>query len=323
MNDYNLGNEIKNEMGLNKNSNSIEVDKNISGQIQNIKESNNYFNFVKSKNILKLIFKYLNTKRKLKILKCCKKMQEKLDVVLNDFKDYSEKFSTIIIEIIPSKNKYGKFINYRDYNSSYFFIYFNDNHKRVDKNYISENDKVIKINILINYHIDSFYELFFCCDCVESINFKQFLRINIRNMSWMFYDCSSLKHLNLSNFRTKNVLSMKAMFSKCTLLEEIDLSNFNTDNVTNMCEMFFECSSLKKLDLSNFNTNNVANMSNMFNGCSSLEELNISKFNLDKVIEYDKMFYQCKEELIEKVRTQNKILIYDSDSDSDYYNDFD
>ena len=106
------------------------------------------------------------------------------------------------------------------------------------------------------------------------------------------------------------------------IIEKLDLSNFNTDNVTNMCEMFCECSSLKELDLSNFKTNKVTNMNNMFDGCSSLKELNISKFNTDNLIEYDKMFDKCSEELIEKIKTQNKNLIYDSDFDSDYYVDF-
>ena len=327
MDTYNLGDEIETVFESNKIkndfvSNPIENNKKISGQIKNIIENKNYFYFIKSKYILKQIFEYLNTKRKLEILKCCKKMQKKLEIVLNDFKDYSEKFSNIVIEIIPSKNKYGKFINYRKNKSSYFYIYFNDNSKRVNKNYISEDDNVKKINILINYHIDSFYELFFGCDCIESMSFKQFSRINIKYMNWMFYGCSFLKHLNLSNFKTINVVSMKAMFSKCISLKKLDLSNFNTDNVTNMCEMFCECSSLKELDLSNFKTNKVTNMNNMFDGCSSLKELNISKFNTDNLIEYDKMFDKCSEELIEKIKTQNKNLIYDSDFDSDYYDDF-
>ena len=34
------------------------------------------------------------------------------------------------------------------------------------------------------------------------------------------------------------------------------------------------------------------------------------------------MFDKCSKELIEKIKAQNKNLIYDSDFDSDYYVDF-
>ena len=287
-------------------SNSKEEEESISEQIETLTEKKDYFDFIKSINILKKIFKYLHKRRKLKFLKCNKMMQKKLDIGINDFKEYSEKFSTIEIEIIPAKNKYGKFINYKNYHSRYFNIFFNNGQKRINRNFINENDKVKKINILISYHINSFYELFFCCDCIESINFKSFLRTNIENMNWMFYGCSSLKHLNLSSFSSINVISMKAMFNGCSSLEELDLSNFNTNNVTNMCEMFFGCSSLRKLDLSNFNTNKVTNMSQMFYGCSSLEELNISNFNTNNVNDFYKMFDKCSKELITKIESQNK-----------------
>ena len=122
-------NEIKTD-GV---SNSKEEEESISEQIENLTEKNNYFNFIKSINILKKIFKYLHKRRKLKILKCNKMMKKKLDIEINDFKDYSEKFSTIEIEIIPAKDKYCNFIYYKNNNSRYFNIYFNDEQKRIKK----------------------------------------------------------------------------------------------------------------------------------------------------------------------------------------------
>ena len=148
------------------------------------------------------------------------------------------------------QNKYGRFINIKEGDEEYYHIYYNDNKKEeIKSTSLNENDKVSKINILIDYQVESFYELLYYCECIESICFKKFYRNNITNMSYMFIGCSSLKELNLNNF--------------------------NTDNVTDMAGMFLECSSLKELNLNHFNINHVTNMSSMFIGCSSLKELNL------------------------------------------------
>ena len=52
-------------------------------------------------------------------------------------------------------------------------------------------------------------ELFYYCECIESINFKKLNRNNITNMNNMFCGCSSLKELNLTNFNTNNVTNME------------------------------------------------------------------------------------------------------------------
>ena len=70
--------------------------------------------------------------------------------------------------------------------------------------------------------------------------------------------------------------------------------------------MFFECSSLKELNLSNFNTNYVTNMSHMFQWCSSLKELNLSNFNTNNVKYMLEMFDGCSDDLINKIKKQNK-----------------
>ena len=59
--------------------------------------------------------------------------------------------------------------------------------------------------MIIDYQVKSFKELFYFCNCIESIYFKKFYRKNIINMHSMFYGSSSLKELNLNNFITTNV----------------------------------------------------------------------------------------------------------------------
>ena len=78
------------------------------------------------------------------------------------------------------------------------------------------------------------------------------------------------------------------MFYNCSSLTSLNLSNFNTNNVTNMSYMFYKCFSLKELNLTNFNTNNVTNMSFMFFGCSN--DL-ISKIKSENKNIKDEAFY--------------------------------
>ena len=249
---------------------------------------------VKSKYILKRIFNHIFNKKLLEIIRYNKKMQNRLDISIKTYIKLAFYFSSIEIEIIPSKTKFGKFINITEFEKIFYHIYFNDNNIEIKNKYaIKEEDKVEKIKIIINYQIRSFEKLFQFCECIKSINFKKFSRININNMSYMFYGCTNLKSLNLSNFITYNVKYMSHMFANCSSLEKLNLSNFDTQNVYNMSYMFSGCSSLKKLKISNFKTNKTNNMSFMFYKCSSLKEINLSNFNTENVTNMEYMFYHC------------------------------
>ena len=258
---------------------------------------------IKNKNILKKIFDIILRKKYLGIINYSKKFQNKLNLNINDYKEYSQILSPIEIEIIPIKDKYKDFINIF-YESDYYHIYFDDKKEEIKRNYLTEIDNVKKIKVVIDHQIKSFKKLFDNCKYIESIYFKKFFRTNIPDMSYMFNECSSLKELNLSNMKTNNVTNMNRMFSYCSLLKELNLSNFDTNNVTNMSCMFFRCSSLKKIDISSFNTNNVNNMKCMFYGCKSLKELNLFNFNKN-VPNMDFMFSECSDEL--KKELKNKI----------------
>ena len=241
---------------------------------------------------LRKVFYNLDKKKSLKIAKYNKKIQGRMNINNNDYKEYAKKYSSIEIEIIPVKNKYVKFINIKDKDEKYYHIYFN-NKEEIKRNFINENEKINMIKIIIDNQINSFEKLFMFCDCIESIYFKQFYRNNIINMKSMFFGCSSLKDLNLNYFKTNNVTDMSFMFYGCFSLKELNLNNFNTKKVNNMSYMFSDCSSLKALNLNNFNTNNVTDMSEMFYNCSSLNELNISNFNTNKVANMSSMFSRC------------------------------
>ena len=73
---------------------------------------------IKSNIILKNIFACLKKRKSLEIIKCSKKIQNRLNINIHDYKSYLD----IIIELIPSKNKFGNFINIDEFSKKYFHI---------------------------------------------------------------------------------------------------------------------------------------------------------------------------------------------------------
>ena len=259
---------------------------------KNIKSfKGNSLNKVKSNYILKVIFNNLHTNKLLEIIRYNKYIQKRMNKDINYYKKYLQ----IGIEIIPLENIYGNFINISNNDDkTYYHIYFNDNEEEIKRNYITKEDKVGKIKILIDYEIKNLYGLFKDCKCIKILNFLRFNRKVNEDMSYLFSRYSSLEEIKFSNFITNNVTNMSHMFYECSSLKKLNLSNFNTNNVTDMRGMFYGCSSLEDLNLSNFNTNNVTNMSYMFYKCSFLEKLNLKNFNANKVKDMHAIFNDCR-----------------------------
>ena len=111
--------------------------------------SNNILRIIKSNFILKKFFDYPNKRKSLEIIKYNKNIQKRMNININNYKEYSEKYSSIEIEIKPMKNKYGRFIYIKeDEDKEYYHIYYNYNKKEEIKSiYLDKDDKVSKINI--------------------------------------------------------------------------------------------------------------------------------------------------------------------------------
>ena len=181
-------------------------------------KSNLILQNIKSNYFLERIYDNILKKKSLEIVKYNKKLQNRINLSIKAYKEYSEKFTQIEIEIIPCNNKYGRFINIEENQKFFYHIFFNDNKEEIENKYsINKEDKVRKIRIVIDYQIKSFKNLFEMCECIKSINFKKFHRNNIENMDSMFNKCSLLEELNLSNFKTNNVSDMSGMFLDCKL----------------------------------------------------------------------------------------------------------
>ena len=94
-------------------------------------------------------------RKSLETIKYNKSIQKRMNININHYKEYSENYSSIEIEIKPLEN-YD--INIKKEDKEYYHIYYNDNKKEeIKSTSLNENDKVSKINIIIDYQVESFY----------------------------------------------------------------------------------------------------------------------------------------------------------------------
>ena len=90
-------------------------------------DSNNQLKNVKSHYIIQKFFEYISERKSLEIIRYNKSIQKRINININHYKAYSEKYSLIELDIIPMKGKYYDFININEEDKKYFHIYFNDN----------------------------------------------------------------------------------------------------------------------------------------------------------------------------------------------------
>ena len=142
--------------------------------------SNNQLRNLKSDYFIQKFFGYMTERKTLEIIRYNKNIQKRIYISINHYKAFSETKTSIELDIIPMKGKYGKFINIKEEDKRNIHIYFNDNKNKEIKNIsLNKDDNVSKISIIIDYQIKSFSELFCFCKCVESIEFKKFYRNDV------------------------------------------------------------------------------------------------------------------------------------------------
>jgi len=240
---------------------------------------------VKSKYILQKIFNNIIKVKTIKIVKYNKNIQNNLNINIDDYEKYwAEKYEIVEIEIIPAKNKYGKFINIYDKNKyKYCHIFFNNNYKKqIKRNFLKKDENVSKINIIFDKQKNNFFRLFYERNCIEYISFRKYYRNNNAIFNDMFGKCDSLKEANISNLNCKNRFFMERMFTSCSSLKKVVLPHVNSNiKSIDATDMFYCCKSLEEINLSDFIDFNI--------GCS---------YNING------MFYQCSDELKAKVRMQ-------------------
>ena len=99
------------------------------GQLKLI-SSRNKLRDLKSDYFIQKFFGYISERKLLETIRCNKNIQKRINISINLYKEYSETKSSIELDIIPMKGKYGPFININQEDKKYFHIYFNDNKKK-------------------------------------------------------------------------------------------------------------------------------------------------------------------------------------------------
>ena len=83
---------------------------NPSNELSNAKaESKDIFKNLKSDFFLRKLFNNLLRKKSLNIIKYNNNIKERINLSIKDYKEYSELYSSIEIEMKPAKNEYGNF----------------------------------------------------------------------------------------------------------------------------------------------------------------------------------------------------------------------
>ena len=121
----------------------------------NKNETKNKLKKIKSDYILKRIFDNLPKKKSLKVIKRNKQTQKRLNIDINNYKEYLEIYSSIEIELILNQTQnwyfknYKNFINYKKEEEKYYHIYPDNGKDEIKRNYLDRNDKITKLNIII------------------------------------------------------------------------------------------------------------------------------------------------------------------------------
>ena len=113
--------------------------------------TNNQLKNVKSHYIIQKFFEYISERKSLEIIRYNKSIQKRINININHYKAYFETKTSIELDIIPMKGKYGHFIRINEEDKKYFHIYFNDNKKKeIERTSLYAYDIVSKISIIID-----------------------------------------------------------------------------------------------------------------------------------------------------------------------------
>ena len=105
------------------------------------------FDIIKSYFFLRTLFDLMRKEKSIKIAKINKSLQKKLNLSIKDYKEYSQIYSSIEVELKLADNEYGRFINIPDQEKDYYQIYFSNS-----------KEEIKKTNLFLEYNLYHFCE---------------------------------------------------------------------------------------------------------------------------------------------------------------------
>ena len=97
---------------------------------------------MKSDYFLNNLFNILKKSKSLEIMKYNKKLQKRLKLRINDYKEYSQLFSSKEIELKIDKYGKNKFINILEKEKEFYHIYFNNSNDEIKRDYLKKMRKL-------------------------------------------------------------------------------------------------------------------------------------------------------------------------------------
>ena len=131
---------------------------------------------IKNNLILKIIIQNISQKICLKLFKYSKKFKNKLNIDKKEYKTYLQ--IEVELKLVDKEHYYNdeiKFINYIDGRSNYH-IYLDNEKNEIQRNYITKEENVSKIKVIIDKNVKKLNGLFSCRDLISEINFIKFNR---------------------------------------------------------------------------------------------------------------------------------------------------
>ncbi|MCL2676917.1 MAG: InlB B-repeat-containing protein [Streptococcaceae bacterium] len=138
--------------------------------------------------------------------------------------------------------------------------------------------EITNLTYLDTSNLTSFYQFFYNCSSLTSVDVSNFTTAQATNFVGMFQMMTNLQSLDLSNFNTSNGTNMSWMFANDRALTSLNISSLDTSKNTVFDQMFSR-DPLTSLDLSNFDTSQGQTFVGMFGGMQHLSYLDISSFD--------------------------------------------
>ena len=123
-------------------------------------EQKNILEKLKSGYILRKVFDIIKINKSLVIMKYNKKLQKRLNININDYRECSKIEIELKLADSIYNNIYPQFISIPDEEKEYYHIYFDNSNEEIKRNNLYVNEKVQMIKIIIDYQVKSFEKLF-------------------------------------------------------------------------------------------------------------------------------------------------------------------
>ena len=112
---------------------------------------------------------------------------------INDIDDYlfnpseSSESPEPKYRVIGYESQKSDFIKIENKYKPYFHFYFDNDEREKKVNFVTSEDNISKIKVIVDYEVKALNKLFYTCSSVYKINFTKFSRNNIKDMSYMFH----------------------------------------------------------------------------------------------------------------------------------------